>query len=128
MPIPDNAIGFAEPDGISSGQGVHVVLPRGIASPHALLAALSQALRFPSYFDPNWNALREMLRDFHWLDHIAVTIIHQDLPSIEYEALSIYLQVLQDACDCWRDDPAHILRVTFPPACRAEVQELLAAA
>lgn len=99
-----------------------------MASPAALLAALSGALRFPAYFDPNWNALRDMLCDFHWLDDAEITIIHQDLPRLDDAMLRIYLQVLQDACACWHRHPAHVLRVIFPPACRTEVEELLAAA
>ncbi len=32
-----------------------------------LFSAISQAMRFPSYFGGNWDALEECLRDMDWL-------------------------------------------------------------
>lgn len=77
-------------------------IPAGLSSKQELLATIASALRFPSYFGHNWDALDECLTDLSWLPAGDVLVIHRDLPlAMDSEACSIYLSILWDSAQRW---------------------------
>lgn len=77
-------------------------IPAGLSSKQELLATIASALRFPSYFGHNWDALDECLTDLSWLPAGDVLVIHKDLPlAMDSEACSIYLSILWDSAQRW---------------------------
>lgn len=101
------------------------VLPKGLGSVESLMLALSEGLLFPGYFGHNWNALSDVLRDFHWLEAKDITLIHQDLPSLALADLKLYLEILEEAVSDRRGDNRHRLIVVFPMSSRSKVAEIL---
>ena len=95
----------------------------GIQSKASLLQTLATQLHFPDYFGYNWDALDECLGDLSWLDVAAVDLYHEDVPlSNRPEEARAYLEVLQGVSS----EPGKVVvRATFPPDVRANVEELL---
>lgn len=92
----------------------YAVLPKGVENEEMLFDALSNELKFPDYFTPNWNAVYDCMCDFHWIIENKIKLVHQELPNINSEALKVYLQVLSDAVNSWTSSPGeHIFEVVF---------------
>ncbi len=100
-------------------------LPINIKSNQELLSQLSIYLSFPDYFGFNWDALFECLRDFSWIKEREVVIIHHDLPHLDEKSLKIYLNILNDACQDWKDGEQHYLEIVFPQNLELRVKDLL---
>ncbi|MET7898960.1 barstar family protein [Streptomyces mirabilis] len=67
-----------------------------------------EALRLPDYFGWNWNALRDCLRDLHWLSarHFLITIDDADAVLSESpEEREILFRALNDAAKSWAGQP-----------------------
>ena len=107
------------------GEGYEARLPRGLTTERALCRALAAALKFPSYFGENWNALLDLLRDLSWIDEHVVTIIHGEIPRIGDSAARVYLEVLRDAVEDWKPGEEHELRAVFPAGEKPAVHKLL---
>lgn len=90
------------------------IVPAGIRSREKLFSILSKALKFPSYFGRNWDALNDCLRDFWWTDIFQITVIHRDIPALGTAATRIYLDVLAYCAEDWKPGEDHQLRVVFP--------------
>jgi hypothetical protein len=99
------------------------LLPACIKTEETLFKAYRQKLKLPDYFGDNWNALEDVLRDLWWISCYRVIIIHQDLPPLPPESLSIYLDVLSNCVISWKPGEQHQLLVFFPP----NVQEAIRA-
>jgi len=56
-------------------RGATVGVVEGRAEKRALLAAIGRALRFPSYYGVNLDALEECLRDLSWLPAGEVVLV-----------------------------------------------------
>lgn len=67
-----------------------------------------EALRLPDYFGWNWPALRDCLRDLHWIDakHFLLTIDDADAVLSESpEEREILFRALNDAAKHWAAQP-----------------------
>ena len=95
-------------------------IPAGSSDRNDLFQALSQGLQFP-YFGNNWDALRDLLRDFWWIKSHRVVISHEDLPPLNRDVLAIYLRILSDCVRDWKPGEDHELVVAFPPSTRAAI-------
>ena len=102
-------------------------VPPGLSDARSLLVALKEVLRLPDYFGFNWNALDEVLGDFHWMSERTIVIRHSDLPRLPDSELRIYLDSLADAVRGWREGGEHSLRVVFPQDARSEIDRLVGA-
>lgn len=92
-----------------------LMVPAGLADKQAVLAWYAEALRFPSYFGENWDALNDCLSDLSWIAEKNVLISHHDMPLTTALAdRSIYLDVLANAAHHWTDDEEHNFSVSFP--------------
>jgi hypothetical protein len=101
------------------------VVPPSVSNVDQLMDAVATALKFPAYFGETWNALLDCLRDLDWIEQRKVCLIHTTIPEINIGALSIYLDILRDAADHWKDKEAHQLIVAFPSSSEAQVRRLL---
>lgn len=100
-------------------------IPTGIFDSHELLRAVADSLSFPAYFSENWNALFDCLRDLHWTEKRNVVLVHHGLPHIPRAELKIYLEVLRDAANDWKEDEPHVLVVVFDVSCKDAVADAL---
>src|SRR6187455_2351764 len=91
-----------------------VVHLRGIKNKNELFKQLSIKLQLPEYFGFNWDALHECLRDFSWIKNQKIIIVHDDIPKLNENELSTYLEVLFDAVIDWKEGEVKSLEVVFP--------------
>ena len=91
-----------------------------------LLNRISVSLQFPDYFGFNWDALYDCLRDFHWIKHRNIIIIHDDIPILDDQVLKIYVNVLYDAINDWQEGEDHVLDVIFPKQYEQKIESLIA--
>jgi RNAse (barnase) inhibitor barstar len=96
-----------------------------INSEDALFEKLYIKLIFPDYFGFNWNAVYDCLRDFYWIKQQKIIIVHDDFPKINKQVLKLYLDVLIDAMNDWKEDEEHSLDSIFPKQYEQEIASLL---
>ncbi len=101
---------------------------KNIVSKQELLNILFVSLKFPDYFGFNWDALDECLTDFEWIEEKNIVIIHEELPRIGSASLKLYLSVLSDAIEDWKEGEEHKLEVYFPIEVKEQVEKLLSEA
>jgi hypothetical protein len=100
-------------------------LPPALRTKEQLLDALSAALRFPSYFGRNWDALDECIQDLGWIAEKKVVLHHSGVPlRDDIPNLRIYLDILSLADRHWQTDPLHGFVVAFGRASEAKVRKL----
>lgn len=85
---------------------------------------LSEVLKFPDYFEGNWNAVYDCLCDFHWIAEKGVVLIHKEIPDLIDEKMKIYLEVLLDAVESWSQGEEHYFKVIFPETARLKLEEV----
>src|ERR1700733_5353528 len=90
------------------------VLPSGIKTKKELLKQLAIVLELPDYFGFNWDALNDCLCDLHWIEEKVVVLMHEDIPLVGTVDAKIYLQVLIDAVNNWKEGEEHTLDIVFP--------------
>jgi len=101
---------------------VMVVHLCNIQNENELFNSLKLQLKFP-YFGFNWNALYDLLRDFHWIEQKGVVIVHDDWPKLEKRSLDIYMNVLIDSVLDWKEGEDHYLEAVFPEQYKGIVEE-----
>jgi Barstar (barnase inhibitor) len=121
--VEKNPFLFSDTPSFPAGSFV-VEVPAGVVSTDVLLDALYERARFPGYFGFNWNALSDCLRDLHWVESRELVLWHRDLPRLPRDDTRTYLDVLRECVQSWKPEEAHQLMVSFPPACKADVEKL----
>ena len=116
-----------DPDQIEHGQDCCLaIVPSHLQCRQELFAVLSEELHFPNYFGDNWDALYDMLCDFHWLQSRRVIIVHYDIPlAISKQNSRIYLDILNESIDGWKPEEDHELMAVFPAKYEKTIYELL---
>lgn len=105
---------------------LHATIDESIPNTTALLQTLSKQLKFPSYFEMNWNALVDCLSDLHWLEPDSeVAIVHPSLPTLSTMDLETYIGYLQTALDRHPASDLPRLRVIFHSNLETAVRALL---
>lgn len=94
-------------------------LGAGIRTRETLFEVLRRELRLPDYFGENWDALADCLRDLSWIDERRVAIEHAELPQLNEDDLSIYLDLLAECVKDWKPTDDHKLVIVFPDVARA---------
>jgi RNAse (barnase) inhibitor barstar len=88
-------------------------------TPSGLFAEFAQVLKFPDYFDQNWDALEECLADLEWVPAKGYVLLFTDAEKIlpdDEEDFATFLEVLSDAGESWgsgmegkRPKPFHVV-------------------
>ena len=112
--LEDIDIYVEEIENLAPSENLVAIVPAGIRSREKLFSILSKALKFPSYFGRNWDALNDCLRDFSWTDIFQITVIHRDIPALGTDGTRIYIETLADAIEDWKPGEDHQLSVVFP--------------
>lgn len=102
-------------------------IPASIDDTKTLFEVLFERLQLPGYFGFNWDALSDCLRDLSWLERHRVILIHHDLPKLAKEELSIYLNVLRQGTESWKQGEDHELVIAFPKSVENEVRNIVKA-
>jgi RNAse (barnase) inhibitor barstar len=124
MPVETNKFAFDDAGlHLDPAQDFVARVPAGISNRAQLFQVLRTSLKLPSYFGNNWDALSDCLRDLSWIEPRRVAIIHEDVPRLDRESLSKYLDVLRDAVCDWKPDEAHELIAVFPAESRRTIDE-----
>lgn len=118
-------ISFVNNPELFSDLNSFVVHIDNINSEDALFEKLYIKLIFPDYFGFNWDALYDCLRDFNWVSQRKIIFIHDDLPKIERHLLKIYVNILIDAMNDWKEGEEHSLDIIFPKQYEQEIASLL---
>lgn len=89
------------------------------ASKKDLLDSIAAALRFPSAFARNWDALEDALRDLSWLDKPSSHVVLFENVSIPDR--QVLLEVMETCAGYWKGqrvgffavfiDPLHVLKL-----------------
>ena len=116
---------FDDQNFVSTSDSFRAVIPRGITSQDELFKVLAQKLKLPDYFGHNWDALDEVLRDFHWLKPGQITIDHEDIPALPEKELTSYIDVLAYAVDDWHETDTYKLIVRFPKNAESRIEEIV---
>lgn len=90
-----------------------------------LFIQLQTLLHFPDYFGHNWDALNDCLKDFHWIEEKGIVIIHNKLPYINFDELCIYIELLYDVINDWKEDEQHYVKVIFPSSSKILIEQIL---
>lgn len=78
-----------------------------------LFKNLSNSLNFPDYFGYNWDALLDLFLDFTWIEEKTIVIVHEDVTGLDVKDLSIYMMIVNDCIEVWKDGLEHILIFVF---------------
>ncbi len=100
---------------------VHLLM---VICKEGLLNQLNEKLKFP-YFGFNWDALFDLLRDFHWIEKKRVVLVHDDLPTLDKRELKIYLEILVDSIRDWKEGEEHSFEVVFPESTKELICSVL---
>jgi hypothetical protein len=104
---------FSNLQDICSEDAFVAYIPINITTKEDLFTEFNKQLRFP-YFGFNWDALYDLFRDFHWIYQKSIVIVHQDIPLSDKNNQAIYIELLFDCINDWKDDEDHNLTVYFP--------------
>lgn len=97
-----------------SVDSILVEIPKKINKKKDLLEFYNKSLNFP-YFGFNWDSLDELLNSLDWIKKKNIYIIHNDVPLIsDQKAKRVYLDILMQAVDFWKDEVEHDFHVYFP--------------
>lgn len=90
-----------------------VYLPK-VQGKEELLKVLGAIFSFPDYFGFNWDALSDCLRDFNWIEKKGIVLVHNEIPELDDQSLRIYLEILIDTVQDWKEGEEHYFKVLFP--------------
>lgn len=104
-----------------------------------LLETLHEKLEFPVWGGKNWDALSDLLTDFHWRKEYKIVIEHKVFPKrLPEDDLRMYLEILSESVQFWKNQaiekvaiaaahgfPNHELIVIFPSECKSKINEII---
>ena len=120
-----NFIFTAEPESIEMHDSFKGIVRFGVSDVSGLMDAVAEAMNFPKYFGENWNALSDCLRDFNLIEETNILIVHKEVPNLENEQLSVYIDILKDSVSDWTQEDEHELFVVFPVSSEKRILNLI---
>lgn len=116
---------YSDDFNVYNKEDTFIAILEKIENEDMLLDHLYNSLYFPSYFGFNWNALSDCLRDFDWIEQKEIVIIHKELPKLDENKLKIYLEILIDACNDWKEGENHCLKIVFPSKSKKYLENII---
>ncbi len=95
-----SSISFVSEYRIMTDQNNYSVTIPAVHSKKELLDEYNKWLKFP-YFGFNWDALWDLVCDFHWIAQRHIHIYHECVTLMPIRDLKIFLKLLIDACKDW---------------------------
>jgi len=74
---------------------------QGVRDKSALLASVGRALRFPSWFGANWDALEDCLTDLSWIEAPGHVLLLQASAGLTQDDFTVFADVLGSAARHW---------------------------
>ena len=125
-----NNILFVSDFSITTDQDNSSAIIPAVHSKKELLDEYNKWLKFP-YFGFNWDALWDLLCDFHWIPQRHIHIYHESVASLPVDDLKIFIRIIIDACKDWenyqRDShslPEKVLHIYFNNKEKRYIQEI----
>lgn len=78
-----------------------------IARKEQLLNAAATAMRFPSHFGHNWDALEECLTDMEWVDAEGYLLYYDHIDGLlaaHPDQFETFIEIVRDAVASWKED------------------------
>ncbi len=72
-----------------------------VDSKQKLMLEFEKKLEFPEYFGRNWDALKDCLCDFSWVDSSGFVFLIPHLPNLTLYETHIMMQILDDSRLIW---------------------------
>jgi len=101
------------------------IIDEEILNVNMLFKTLDSKLNFPNYFGYNWNALFDLLRDFHWIKQKHIYLIHTKIPSLKKQEFLEYIDILYETLKDWQRDDNEKLFVYFPKEEKKYLESIL---
>ena len=81
-------------------------IPQGIQTVDELFNYYIKEAKFPQYYGGNWDAFKDCLCDFSWIEQHKIIILHEDLPLMrKVKDAQTYVDILITAVNVWKLDP-----------------------
>jgi RNAse (barnase) inhibitor barstar len=99
---------------VSKKYAIFSVDGTGLNSKEELLSRLSQAMKFPSYFGSNWDALEECLNDLEWLPAKGYVIQFKNADNFIKRYTSdfeVFTQIIESVSSSWKRKKADFILV-----------------
>ena len=97
-------------------------ITKNIDNKSQLFNIFSNELKFPDYFGNNWDAFFECLTDLSFFKVKDILIVHNDIPfKNDAHNRNIYMNLLLDVIENWKNSLEHNVFVFFPEEYRKEI-------
>lgn len=116
---------FGETPSSSDKDCVVVEVPCECDTREELFDAFRSALGLPEYFGANWDAFSESLRDLSWVPQRTVVLHHRDRPLRDDHEFKVYLDIIRECVEDWKEGEEHRLVAVFPETCRDVITYLM---
>jgi RNAse (barnase) inhibitor barstar len=73
-----------------------------ITDKDSLMSALDEKAHFPWYFGRNWDALLDLLTDFHWIKAAGYLVLLRQPASLPEQDFATFREVIAEASNRWQ--------------------------
>ena len=112
---------FGDIEELNIADAAVVNIPENLEGSTELFEVVKQQLGLPRYFGKNWDAFSECLRDLSWVPQRTVALVHSGRTFKDDRLWKVYLDVLKECIQDWREGEEHRIVAVFPDKCRDEV-------
>jgi hypothetical protein len=90
-------------------------MPKNITTEDGIFFSIAEVLKIPETLrtNLNWNSLRDLINDFHWIKEKNIYLIHEEYPKISQKSKEIYIEILSEANSLWKENQEHEFAAFF---------------
>ncbi len=121
----DDVFLFSETPPPADEDCVLIEVPCDCETREQLFDAFRSTLGLPEYFGGNWDAFSDSLRDLSWVPERTIVLLHRGRPLRDDNQFRIYLLVLKNCVQDWKEGEEHRLIAVFPATLRDVVRLLM---
>jgi RNAse (barnase) inhibitor barstar len=107
------------------GDAFIVKIDKELRTEEELLNFFYDKFQFPTYFGFNWDALWDVMNDLSWIKQHQVLLVHEMMPCMDDHNMSIYIDLLFDLINNWKEGEIHSVDVVFPSCYRDYVMQFV---